>query len=265
MHLLRLAAIILRVIFIGAALCCAIPLQASNNGDGTLRRIWVPILMYHYISPLPVDADEIRTELTVTPEIFETHLAYLQAEGYQGISLYHLYDALTTGAKLPEKPVILTFDDGHIDHYESVFPLLQRYQTTATFFIITGRADLNDPAYISWSQIVEMANAGMSMESHTKTHSDLRARSYDFLVYEMLGSIESLAAHTGVQPRMFCYPSGRYDDSTLAVLKTLPVALAVTTQFGAYHTTDNLLELPRLRVSGNLSAVGLAQLLRSSR
>jgi hypothetical protein len=62
---------------------------------------------------------------------------------------------------------------------------------------------------------------------------------------------------------MFAYPSGRYDDYTLNVLETLPVWRAVTTQHGSLYTTDNYLELPRLRVSGNMGVAGLAQLLNS--
>src|SRR5690606_1856222 len=143
---------------------------AAAQGDGTMRRIHVPILMYHYVSPLPPDADDIRRDLTVLPDVFERQLVYLANEGYQTISLYQLYDALMNGAPLPPKPIILTFDDGYIDHYQYVFPALQRHGMTGTFFVITGRTDSNDPAYMSWAQINEMARAGMSMEPHTKYH-----------------------------------------------------------------------------------------------
>jgi peptidoglycan/xylan/chitin deacetylase (PgdA/CDA1 family) len=238
---------------------------AAPLADGTLRRIQVPVLMYHYISPLPPQADDVRIGLTVSPETFRTHLLYLQAEGYTTISLYDLHDALLTGRRLPPKPVVLTFDDGHIDHYVTVFPLLREFGFTGTFFIITGRADAGDPAYVSWSQIAEMAAAGMSMEAHTKRHMDLRQRDYNFLVYEILGSIESLQAHTGQPTTMFAYPAGRYDDATLGVLESLNVWRAVTTEPGTAHTTDNWLQVPRLRITGELSAAGLAGLLNSNR
>ncbi|MDX1995216.1 MAG: polysaccharide deacetylase family protein [bacterium] len=233
--------------------------------DGTLRRIRVPVLMYHYVSPLPPQADDVRIGLTVSPETFRTHLLYLQAEGYTTISLYDLHTALLTGEPLPPKPIVLTFDDGHIDHYVTVFPLLREFGFTGTFFIITGRADAGDPAYVSWAQIAEMAAAGMSMEAHTKRHMDLRQRDYNFLVYEILGSIESLQAHTGQPTTMFAYPAGRYDDATLAVLESLNVWRAVTTEPGTAHTTDNRLQVPRLRITGEMSAAGLAGLLNSNR
>ena len=236
----------------------------SDPGDGTLRRIRVPILMYHYVSPLPLDADATRIQLTVDPAMFRAHLRYLAESGYETISLYQLDEALLNGTPLPPRSVILTFDDGYIDHYTNVFPALQQYGFTATFFIITERADSGDPVYMNWTQIREMADAGMSLESHTKTHRDLRERDYDFLVYELLGSLQSLSAHTPRPAHMFAYPVGHYDDMTLSVLSQLPVWRALTTQSGALHTTDNRLELPRVRINGDTGVGLLASLLTTS-
>lgn len=237
------------------------PESSASQWDGTLRRIRVPILMYHYISELPEDADDIRVGLTVSPSLFRAHMNYLHEQGYTTISLYDLDNALLQGTPLPPKPVILTFDDGYLDHYTNVFPVLREYGFTGTFFIITGLADQKAQGYMTWDQIRTMAAAGMNMESHTKTHADLRDRDYDFLVYELLGSLESLAAINGHQSHMFAYPVGRYDDATLSVLGQLPVWRAVTTQPGLLHTTDNRLELPRQRITGNMSVSGLAYIL----
>ncbi len=230
--------------------------------DGTLRRVSAPILMYHYVSELPEDADEIRRGLTVTPAQFREQVAYLRSAGYTPVSLYQLRDALIQGAPLPERPVILTFDDGYLDHYVHVFPVLRQYNYTATFFIITGLADAAQPGHLNWTQIREMAAAGMSMESHTKNHPDLRNRSHEFLVYELLGSLESLSAHTGRPAQALAYPVGRYDDGVLAVASQLPIEVAVTTQPGVLHTSDRLLELARVRVPANAGAAGLAAALR---
>lgn len=239
--------------------------EREPERDGTLRRIHVPVLMYHYVGDLPEDSDIYRTDLTLDPGVFRGHLEYLRDENYTTISLYDLYDALVYGRELPPRPIVLTFDDGHIDHYENVFPLLREFDFTGTFFIITQTADEANVDYVTWAQIQEMAAAGMSMESHTKTHIDLRDRDHDRLVYEILGSIESLRAHTGQPTRMFAYPAGRYDENTLAVLGQAGVQIALTTQYGAYHTSDNLLELPRLRISRDTGVPGLDHLLRSSR
>ncbi len=247
----------------------AVPLLAQDaapltmRGDGTLRDIRLPILMYHYISTLPADADKYRINLSVEPAMFRQHLQYLKDNGYTAVSLYDLDNALMYGTPLPQKPVILTFDDGYSDHYVTAFPLLKEFGMTGTFFIITDTADHSSVGYMTWEQISEMAAAGMSMESHTKTHADLRGRSYDFLVYEILGSLESVSAHTGRTGRMFCYPIGHYDDQTLAVLGATDVLRAVTTEFGVWHTSDNHLEMPRVRISNDTGVNALASLLRT--
>ncbi len=221
--------------------------------------------MYHYISPLPPDADALRIGLTITPETFENHLRYLRERDYTAISLYELHDALVNGTALPPNPVILTFDDGYAGHYTNAFAILQEYDFTGTFFIITERADGNNPNHLNWRQISEMSSAGMNMETHTKSHFDLRERDYDFIVYQVHGSIESIEAHTGRNTRMLAYPAGRYDDTTLNNLETLTVWRAVTTQTGMYHTTDNYFEVTRLRVSGDTGVPGLDYLLNSDR
>lgn len=233
----------------------------NPDWDGTLRRIYAPILMYHYVENLPEDADELRTNLTVTPENFQRQMQLLKEQGYTTITLYQLHEALLTGTELPAKPIILTFDDGYQNHYANVFPILQNFGFKGTFFIITARLDEGHPNYLSWNQAIEMANAGMSIEPHTKTHQDLRNRDYEFLVYEIAGSLQSVAAHTNNPTHMFAYPAGRYDDTTLRTIATMPIYRAVTTEHGSLHTTDNRYEVPRVRVSYSTSPEGLLQML----
>lgn len=165
------------------------------EGDGTLRRLYVPILMYHYVSELPPNADAIRTGLTLHPDIFRQHVQYLAENGYNTVSLHDVDNALENGSELPTSPVILTFDDGYIDAYTDVFPILQNYDMVGTFFIITQFADNNAQGHMNWAQISEMADAGMNMEGHTKTHPDLTERNLDFLVYEVIGSLELSLIH----------------------------------------------------------------------
>lgn len=234
-----------------------------TEGDGTLRRVHVPILMYHYVSELPPNADDLRVNLTLSPRLFESHLQYFQANNYTTISLQEMHDALLYGEPLPPKPVILTFDDGYLDHYTIVFPLLKQYGFTGTFFIITQFIDEGSVGYLNWEQIREMSAHGMAMEAHTKTHPDLRNRDVDYLVYQIMGSLETLDANLDLDARMFAYPAGRYDDATLKLISTTPIRRAVTTQHGALHTSDNWFEVPRLRITHQTGAAGLAQLLNS--
>jgi peptidoglycan/xylan/chitin deacetylase (PgdA/CDA1 family) len=211
----------------------------------------VPILMYHYVSELPPDADRYRRDLTVSPENFKAQLDYLADAGYHPIALTDLYLYLTQGYPLPDKPIVLTFDDGYRDAYEVVFPLLLDHGFTGTFFVLATPAHLESPAYMTWAQMKEMSDAGMDIQAHGRDHVDMRGRSYHYLVYQILGIQEAIHYHTDRLPRFFCYPSGKYDASVVAVLKSAGYWGAVTTEWGQTHTRQSLFEMPRLRVRGS--------------
>ena len=97
-------------------------LRWSPTPDGIARTVQLPILMYHYVSVPPADADIYRKDLSIAPADFAAHLDRMQADGYTAISLYDFLNHLTLGTSLPEKPVIITFDDGYRDNYENAFP-----------------------------------------------------------------------------------------------------------------------------------------------
>jgi len=210
----------------------------------------VPILMYHYVSELPPDADRYRRDLTVSPDNFRAQLQFLADAGYHTVTLTDLYLHLTQGYPLPEKPIVLTFDDGYRDAYEVVFPSLLDYGFTGTFFVLATPAHLESPNYVTWAQMKEMSHAGMDVQAHGRDHVDLRGRSYDYLVYQILGIQEAIHYHTDRLPRFFCYPSGRRDANVIAMLKSTGYWGAVTTEWGQTHTRENLFEMPRLRIRG---------------
>lgn len=254
---------LIRTGFILILILTALPLgPILAGGDGTLRQIKVPILMYHYISVPPEGADIYRLDLSVSPDRFHQQMQFLAENGYHPISLYQLYDAMQWGQPLPPKPVVITFDDGYRDMYENAFPILQQYGFTATCFVITTRLDEGHPAYINWVQAQEMAAAGINIESHTKDHPNLFGRDDDFLIYQVLGSMESIAAHLETEPRMFSYPSGRWDENVMRVLGSAGVWLAVTTENGALHDSDAPLLVHRVRISGETDLPTFAALLR---
>jgi peptidoglycan/xylan/chitin deacetylase (PgdA/CDA1 family) len=214
------------------------------------ERAQVPILMYHYVSDVPPGADRLRRDLTVTPENFRAQLQYLADAGYHPITLTDLHLYLSQGYPLPDKPVVLTFDDGYRDAYEVVFPMLLDYGFPGTFFVLATPMHQESVDYITWAQAEEMSDAGMAIEGHGRDHVDLRGRSYDFLVYQILGIQEAITYHTGRLPRFFAYPSGQYDANTVAVLESAGYWGAVTTDWGEEHTLESRFAMPRLRIRG---------------
>jgi peptidoglycan/xylan/chitin deacetylase (PgdA/CDA1 family) len=233
-------------------------LPTPGYGGGNVVR--VPILMYHYISVPPADADIYRVDLSVTPDQFRAQMAYLVENGFTALDLYDLSMIIANQQPLPPKPVILTFDDGYVDNYVNAFPVLQEFGLKGTFFIITELVDKQEPNYMSWAMIEEMAAAGHRMESHTKTHPDLREKSWDHHVWQILGSQQTLAAHIGYTPRYFCYPGGVYDQTALDVLQALDFWGAVTTAGGRWHGFDDRYEWTRMRIRNTTTLAGFAEI-----
>jgi hypothetical protein len=181
--------------------------------DGVQRQASVPILMYHYLSEPPPGPDRYREDLSVSPQLFEQHLAFLQAEGYTAISLYDLLYHLALGRPLPDRPVIITFDDGYVDNYENAFPLLEEYGFNGSFFVVSelaerAQAGMTAPNgfvyadnYMDWDQLREMSEAGMDIECHARVHENLTLIDRDRLVWQVLGCREMIERELGQRPR----------------------------------------------------------------
>ncbi|MGE5602091.1 MAG: polysaccharide deacetylase family protein [Nitrososphaerales archaeon] len=230
--------------------------------DGVERELHVPILMYHYISQPPTGADIYRRDLSVTPERFAEQMRYLRDAGYSTITLDDLLYALAQGRPLPPKPIILTFDDGYADNYENAFPILREYGFVGTFFLMTDLVTDGAAGYMTWPKVEEMAAAGQRFGSHGRQdHRSLAGRSLDYLVWVALGSKEAIEEHLGYQPRWVAYPSGEYDNQTVAVFESAGYWGGLTTLQGTTHSLDDIFELRRIRVRGSHTAQDLAKLL----
>ncbi|HZG38167.1 MAG TPA: polysaccharide deacetylase family protein [Nodosilinea sp.] len=170
----------------------------------------VPVLMYHDV----LDPPEVFFDLT--PADFEAHLQTILDNGLTPISPDQLVQHLRTGAPLPEKPVLLTFDDGYVGHFEHVLPLLQKYQVPATFFVFPGKVDgeVAGRSTLTWEQLKTMAaDPLVTIASHSVTHPpDLRPLGDEDLVYEVVESKRRLESELGIPIRYFSYPTGYYDE-----------------------------------------------------
>lgn len=243
----------------------ASPTVAPPRGptpDGVARVIRAPILMYHYISEPPADADIYRKDLSVAPARFESHLRYLQEHGYHTVTLDALLAFLAQGDPLPAQPVILTFDDGYEDNYTQAYPLLRKYGMVGHFFVISDFVNQARAGYMTWPQIEEMAANGQRFGSHSRDHPDLKGKPVDYLVWQALGGLEALQEHTGSHPRWISYPAGSYDDQVIAVYQSAHYWGGLTTEQGATHTLAQIFTLKRVRIRGAHTADDLAALLR---
>jgi peptidoglycan/xylan/chitin deacetylase (PgdA/CDA1 family) len=213
------------------------------------------------VEELPEGADAVRQNLTVSPADFTAQLQYLADNGYHTITLEDLYHYLFDGRALPEKPVILTFDDGYRDAYEVVLPLLQQYGFVGTFFIFTAPVDAEDPSYLNWPMVEEMSWVGMEIAAHGRDHVSMAGRSYDSLVDEMYGAKLALESHIGRPVNFFCYPYGDYDTTAISVLQSAGYWGAVTTYPSRYHVRGGTFQLGRFRVGSSTGVGGFVALL----
>lgn len=173
--------------------------------------VQVPVLMYHCIS------DEITGDgvLYVSPENMEAQLKYLTENGYTTIFLHEL-----AYADQIEKPVILTVDDGYLDNYTELYPLLKKYNCKATIFVVTDLVDKADHKMTS-KQLRELASSGLvSIQSHTASHPHLKRLSREKQQEELLKSQLAVARCTGRVPYALCYPYGEYNRDTLELVQT---------------------------------------------
>ncbi len=224
--------------------------ETQNQKPETRNPARVPILMYHYISVPPKDADIYRLDLSVTPENLDAQLAYLKNAGYNVISLDDLLLHLGGNGDLPPKPIVLTFDDGYRDNYLYAFPLLKKYGFSATFSLVTQYIDQDNPNHLSWEQVIEMRQAGMDFAAHSYSHADLKNKDVDFLVYQILGSKEAIEARIQEPLHFFTYPSGSYDQLTIDVIASADFWGALTTQEGSVNRYTNRFEMLRVRIRG---------------
>lgn len=210
----------------------------------------VPVLMYHHVGPLPPHPDRIRKDLTVSVADFTAQMDYLKANGFKTLTTQQLYDWTKGGFQMPDKPIILTFDDGYKDTFDNAVPILISRGMSGVFGIITEFPGL--PDYASWEQIKAAQQAGMEIVPHTRTHIDLSNRHYSHKdrVSQIQGSFDDIKSHLGTTPAAFIFPYGTYNSDALQILKNSPAKIAFTTHFGLFSVKRDLLLEPRVRVHG---------------
>ncbi len=221
----------------------------------------IPILMYHSIS---CSINPRFAQFTVSPTHFAEQMAYLHEHGYTPVTVTQWVESLTQKTiQLPEKLVILTFDDGMADFYTDALPILARYGFGATLYITTsfvggtcGWLTHEGEAtrlMLSWRQIAEIQAAGIECGGHTHTHPQLDVLPLTKARSEIVTCKRMLEDALGQQVQSFAYPYGYYTKTTQRLVQAAGYTSACAVKHSMNVETTNLFALTRLMVKATTS------------
>jgi len=213
----------------------------------------IPVLVYHNIGP------QRKGRLLIAASTFEEQMRYLKAEGYRAVRLEDFLAYLMQKRQLPKKSVLITFDDGHKSFLQYARPLLKELGFPVVLFIqsdqIVSRPNAN---WLSWAELGELVKDNVEVQTHSKTHNDLRRASgepeqaYTRRMQVELGTpLAMFRAHLpqlANGPETIAYPYGEWDENLLRYVKQYGYMAGFTVQGEANPAFVPLLKVKRSQV-----------------
>ena len=208
------------------------------------ERGYVPVLCYHHIRDW-VKSDTTEDRAYIFPvDDFEAQLQYLKEEGYTGVTSGQVYEYYAHGKPLPEKPVMLSFDDNDVNQYTNAVPLLKKYGFNATFFIMT--VTIGQENYMTAEQLKELDQDGFDIQPHTWDHHMVTEyETEDDWELQIAGPKETLEELLGHDTPFFAYPFGIYDSASAEKIKSYGYKAAFRLRDDMDDTTDPLFAIKR--------------------
>lgn len=213
----------------------------------------VPILMYHAVADDPTAATR---RLSVAPRALDEQLSFLADNGYTGMTFTALATAFENGAALPERPVVLTFDDGYADFATTAWPVLARHGFPATVFVTSGWVDdagpyaAGDPPdrMLTWAQIRELADAGVEIGAHSHSHPQLDQVGAEDLREELDVGRALLQDCLGAPVTSLAYPFGYSSPLVRLAARSAGYRCAAAVRNVIATPSADLFQLPRLTI-----------------
>ncbi|HEX3016275.1 MAG TPA: polysaccharide deacetylase family protein [Caproicibacter sp.] len=251
----KLIGIFIVVLIIAGILIAQIPNPVQKT-DSKTDGITVPIFMYHEVKTFKTRKD------VITPGEMESDLKYLKENNYTTINMTDLIRYVDGKGNLPEKPIILSFDDGYLNNYVYLYPLLKKYNMKIVLSIIgkntddfTRIPDNNlDYSHVTWSQIKEMKESGLvEIQNHTynmhtmnskrlgcKKNKNESSSHYEQVLTDDIEKLQDeILTNTGTLPNTFAYPYGKYSNESEAILKKLGFKASLTCDYGVNIITKD--------------------------
>jgi peptidoglycan/xylan/chitin deacetylase (PgdA/CDA1 family) len=193
------------------------PDAAIPRASVILAKKQVPVLCYHQIRDWRITDSKISKTYIVPPAAFAAQMRMLADSGYHTISPDQLYSYLISGTRLPEKPILLSFDDTDLDQYTVAFPEMKKYGFKGVFFIMT--VSLGRPHYMSRDQVRNLSDEGNTIGSHTWDHHNVKKYEGNDWVIQLDKPTRQLEQITGKNIRYFAYPFGLWNSAAFPELK----------------------------------------------
>ncbi len=210
------------------------------DGDGVNEGYDLPIIMYHAIMKDPARSGDY----VITPEILENDIEYLLKEGYTPIFMSEVIDFVHGNGELPDKPVVLTFDDGYYNNYVYAYPITKEYNVKAVISIIgkhtVSASEEEEKQYesfshVSWDQLREMVDSGLwEVQNHTYDMHEIKGKNgllavegktqeeRNRLIKSDVEKLQELIkTNIGITPDTFAYPFGSYDENTASLIRQM--------------------------------------------
>ncbi|MDE6035572.1 MAG: polysaccharide deacetylase family protein [Ruminococcus sp.] len=218
---------------------------SSSADSGTEEGIFLPVIMYHSVYG---DSPE---EYIVTPSQFDADMSWLTENGYTSVTAQQLTDYVNGKGNLPEKPVMITLDDGCYNNLSEVLPILEKYDMHAVVSVVGEYTDVtaeNDPhipaySYLTWEDIQKLTESGhVEIGNHTYNMHTFRGErqgcaknpeesesDYRELLYDNLSRLQNeIHKHTGKMPVVFAYPFGFRSAESTPVIRELGFTITLT-------------------------------------
>lgn len=227
-----------------------VPLEIQNVlGTQTAKpeiSIRVPIFIYHYVEYVQDKNDTTRQKLNIPPYVLIAQIETLKNAGYTFINASDIAEALSGKTKLPQKSAMLTFDDGYMDFYTDVFPILKKENVKAVEYVIPDF--LNRPNFMFTFQLQEAAKSPLvEIGAHTMDHAWLKGLDKKTAQYQIEQSRKELQGLLNLPIESFAYPYGAFDQQATQLVKEAGFTNAVSTVPGIVNTQDTRYFLYRLR------------------
>ncbi|WP_255594024.1 polysaccharide deacetylase family protein [Pontibacter sp. HSC-14F20] len=232
----------------------ALAANSIADAETIIARKQVPILCYHQVRDWREKDSKQAKDYIIPEERFKDHLKMLADSGYQTVLPDQLMAYLTTGALLPEKPVMLTFDDTSLGQFSVAAPELEKYGFKGVFFIMT--VSLGRPNYMTKAQVKELSDKGHVIGSHTWDHQNVKKYQGKDWVTQVEKPSRQLAEITGKPTEYFAYPFGLWNPEAIPELKQRGLVAAFQLA-DKRDPHDPLHSIRRIIASGYWSSISL--------